>query len=53
MITDVLRNKLASTQQDGFFKSDYLKDGVDHFTSPPYCIIKPGYRASEPFPNND
>lgn len=32
---------------------DYLKDEVNHFSNPPYCIIKPGYRASDPFPNHD
>ena len=53
IITDVLNNKLAKTQTDGFYKTEYLKDGVDHFTSPPYCIIKPAYRPSEPFKNND
>jgi hypothetical protein len=53
LMSDVLKNKLAKTQADGFYKSDYIKDSVDHFTNPPYCIIKPQYRPSEPFKNND
>ena len=53
LIRDVTSNKLANTQSGGFYKTEYLKDETNHFTSPPYCIIKPGYRASEPFPNHD
>jgi len=29
-----------------------MKDQINHYSSPAYCIIKPGYRPSMPFPNN-
>ena len=29
----------------------YLADNIDHWSDPAYCIIKPGYRPSEPKPN--
>ena len=51
-IKNVLKNNLSKTQQEGFYKSDYVKDDVNHFSDPPYIVIKPGYRASDPFPNH-
>jgi hypothetical protein len=52
-IKNILNNDLSKTQASGFYKTDYLKDEVNHFSNPPYCIIKPGYRASLPFPNHN
>jgi len=52
-MNSILKNDLAQTQASGFYKTDYLKDEVNHFSNPPYCIIKPGYRASDPFPNHN
>ena len=52
-MNNILKNDLTQTQASGFYKTDYLKDEVNHFSNPPYCIIKPGYRASDPFPNHN
>lgn len=29
-----------------------MLDNINHHSDPPYCLIKPGYRPSIPFPNN-
>lgn len=34
-IRAVRKNDLSKTQANGFYKTDYLKDGVDHFSDPP------------------
>jgi len=53
VVQQIRTNQLASTQAQGFYRTDYLKDGVDHFTDPPIVIIKPNYRASKPQPGLD
>lgn len=30
-----------------------MLDNINHHSDPPYCTIKPGYRPSIPFPNNN
>jgi hypothetical protein len=47
----VKENKLAETQASGFYQTNYLKDGVNHFSDPPYCIIKPNFRPCVPVKN--
>mmetsp|Transcript_13633 Transcript_13633/g.23211 ORF Transcript_13633/g.23211 Transcript_13633/m.23211 type:complete len:244 (-) Transcript_13633:236-967(-) len=42
-----------SSQTLGFHQTDYVKDQVNHFSDPPYSIIKPAYRPSIPEPNTN
>jgi hypothetical protein len=50
----VRNNKLAETQASGnFYNTNYLKDGINHFSDPPYVTIKPGYRAAKPAPTDN
>ena len=51
-VSNALNDNLAGAQSDGFYKMDYMLDNINHHSDPPYCIIKPGYRPSIPFPNN-
>ena len=51
-VSNALNDNLAGAQSDGFYKSNYMLDNINHHSDPPYCIIKPGYRPSIPFPNN-
>lgn len=50
---NVQKDNLTATQQSGFYQTSYVKDEINHFSDPPYCIIKPGYRAAKPVPNDD
>lgn len=52
-LNNALTENLAAAQGDGYYKTDYLKDQIDHHTDPAYCIIKPSYRPSMPQPNTN
>ena len=44
---------LEQSKSLGFYKENYVQDVPNHFSDPPYCVIKPGYRAHRPMPNFD
>lgn len=52
-INNALTENLAASQKQGLYKTDYLKDQVDHFSDPAYAVIKPNYRPSMPQPNTN
>lgn len=47
-----MNDNLAASQKAGFYNQDYMRDQINHYSDPAYCIIKPNYRPSMPFPNN-
>lgn len=52
-VSNAMNDNLKASQSDGFYKMGYLLDNINHHSDPPYCQIKPGYRPSIPFPNNN
>ena len=51
-VSNAMNDNLKDSEQAGFYKSHYMLDNINHHSDPPYCIIKPAYRPSIPFPNN-
>ena len=51
-VSNAMNDNLKAAQSDGFYKSTYMLDNINHHSDPPYCIIKPSFRPSIPFPNN-
>ena len=47
-----MNDNLAASQNAGFYNEDYMRDQINHYSDPAYCVIKPSYRPSMPFPNN-
>lgn len=52
-LATVAEDRLDVAKKGGFYRDDYVKDSVEHWTNPAYAQIKPGYRASKPRPNFD
>lgn len=52
-VSNAMNDNLKSSQSQGFYKVGYMLDNINHHSDPPYCTIKPGYRPSIPFPNNN
>ena len=49
-LASVANNKLSEVKKGGFYKDEYLRDSLEHWTDPAYALIKPNYRDSKPRP---